>query len=411
MKKLFKDIGLAGLTDVVRILRSLIMVPILTRAVGAAGYGMLTQIRVSIIFIMPFLALGLGNSVVRFLSGEKNKVIIRDSFLSSVICVASISFIAASGFYLLSAPLARFILGDEKLFYLIRVAAVLLFLYPVDYMMVVYLRTFRQMKKHFTFLTLEVMSEVSLIAICLFMKLGLTGILFAMILSKALFLAARSVNILSQTGVAIPKWDRLKDLVTFGFPLVLAGSFYLLINYGDRFVIRYFLGIDKVGIYSVGYIVGTLIIVLMTPFEYVLYPKMVSLWNNDQMDEFKLYIKKILGICIFIAVAACLVLITFAKDIVILISNEAFKDAAVVIPYVSLGFLAFGIGIIGERIITLLNKTRLVTYIYGVLGSLNILLNIIFVPRMGIQGAALATLVTFSLYLLITFSISYRYIV
>ena len=192
---------------------------------------------------------------------------------------------------------------------------------------------------------------------------------------------------------------------------MLVNSFFLLINYGDRYIVRFFLGIDKVGIYSVGYALGMFIIAIMRPFEYVLYPKIAAYWNNNEMEKVKSYIKKTLSLSVPIAVLTCLLMIIFAKQIVGMVSNEAFISAVPTVPYLTLGFLIFGIGIIGERIITLLNKTKMLLYIYSSLAVFNIFLNILLVPRLGIQGAALATFMTFTLYSLITLGIAHRYIV
>jgi len=411
MKKLLRDIGIVGTTDFLRTVKALIIIPILTKTLGAAGYGIVTQIRVTIMVLTPMLVLGLDEALIRFISGEKTKTTIRNDFLSVGAVVALFSIFIAALFYVFAHQIAFCILGNRGLFSLIRLLSVLLLLYPIDHITTTYYRTFRQIKNYFLFLNSELLVEIALITSTVFLGHGIEGVLLALIACKALFLALKCVNILIQIGPSVPTLNRMKEFIGFGMPLVLAGSFYFLINYGDRYVIRHFLGIESVGVYAVGYTLGMLVIVLMTPFDYVLYPRIAAYWNNNELDKVKLYMKKILSISVSIAVLACLALIFFAKRLVVLISTESFVEAASVVPYVSVGFLIFGVGIVGERIISLLKKTKVLTYVYAFLGLLNITLNIIFVPRMGIKGAALATFITFVSYTTITLGRTYRYLI
>ena len=68
-----RRIGLIGFTQSIISLRGLITLPILTKTLGASGYGILAQIIVTIALLMPFLQLGLGASLVRFLPSKNKK--------------------------------------------------------------------------------------------------------------------------------------------------------------------------------------------------------------------------------------------------------------------------------------------------------------------------------------------------
>jgi len=411
MRKTFKDISWVGATDFLRTLKMLILLPLLTMSLGPEKYGILTQIKVTVMLLMPFLVLGLDKAIIRFLAGEKDKSVIRNNFLSSALCIFILSLLCASLFYLLSRPLASWLFGKEQLFPLVRVTALLLILYPLDYILIIYFRTFLQMRRYFVFLSMEITCEVFLITFFVLKGEGLAGVLIALVLCKALFLTLKAIKIFSQTGLSIPAYDRLPSFLIFGLPLALADAFYLLVIYGDIYVIRHFLSIDRVGIYSVGYALGMFVVALIRPFEYVLYPKVAAYWNSGEMGKVKVYIRKTLIASVAITTLACFFLIRFAEKIVALITKENFNDASSTIPCLAIGFLILGIGLMSEKIIILLNKTRALLYVYGLLGGFNIALNIILVPRMDIQGAALATLVTFAMYSLITSGMAYKYII
>jgi O-antigen/teichoic acid export membrane protein len=65
--KLFAQrVGLVGITNLIFSLRGLI--PILTKTLGASGYGIWAQIIVTISLITPIVMLGLPSAMVRFLA-------------------------------------------------------------------------------------------------------------------------------------------------------------------------------------------------------------------------------------------------------------------------------------------------------------------------------------------------------
>ena len=72
-KKFTKDIGIVGITQLITMLRGFILLPIITKLLGAENYGIWTQITVTIGLVTPVIVLGLPYSLVRFLAGEKDR--------------------------------------------------------------------------------------------------------------------------------------------------------------------------------------------------------------------------------------------------------------------------------------------------------------------------------------------------
>ena len=70
--------------------------------------------------------------------------------------------------------------------------------------------------------------------------------------------------------------------------------------------------------------------------------------------------------------------------------------------FVAAGFAIFYVGIVGERVLGLANRPRTVTAIYAGLAVVNVGLNAILIPRLGLMGAAVATLASFALYTVAT---------
>lgn len=408
--KYITDIGFAGLADFLRLGGTFFLIPILTKILGPEEYGIWSLIKTTLVILTPIVVLGLDTAVMRFIPGAQKKELIREGFISSEVAIIFFSFVVSAACFFLSKPLSLFLLGSEKWEYCVRLLAALLFVFSIDRMGLVFLRSVGRIKLHSALMTIGSLFEIGMVIYVVLSGAGIVGALIAILAVKLLFALITHGFIYISIGVSRIKFAVIKQYARFGFPIVVAMFFYMLVNYADRYLINYFLDAAQVGIYSVGYAVGSLVIIATTPFEYVLYPKLVSYWNNNELSRMKTYAKKTLMVSMAMGAAMCLFITVFSKKIIIIVSTQAFEAAAPVIPYIGFGFFIFGIGIIGERIITLLNKTRLIMHIYGLLAVINILLNIILIPKIGIQGAALATFITFFLYSVIMLSISYKYI-
>ena len=95
--KFAKDVGLMGITQAILGLQAFLLLPILTKFLGATDFGIWSQIRITVSLLSGFAMLGLGSAVVRFMSGQENKEKVSKEFIS----VLFISIVTAIVFGLL----------------------------------------------------------------------------------------------------------------------------------------------------------------------------------------------------------------------------------------------------------------------------------------------------------------------
>ena len=97
-----------------------------------------------------------------------------------------------------------------------------------------------------------------------------------------------------------------------------------------------------------------------------------------------------------------------SKEMITLLASEKYIDASPLMPIimagVMLGFIfPFSAGFH-------LNKnTTMILTLTSIMAIFNIVLNIFFVPRMGIEGAAYATLISFFLYIILSYQLSKKH--
>jgi len=407
-EKFVKDIGLVFVTDSVKILASVLIIPIITKTLGAAGFGIWNQLRITVTLISTFTIIGLHHSFLRHLAGESDKERIAREFWAIILAIFILGCSFASIFFLSGDVLYVYIFGKEQIPHLITMTTVLLAVFPLDYFMTSYFHTFRQMKNHSLLTIAEMVTQVGLLALLIYMDYGIFGAALAFLMTKICFLFLRSSKIILQIGFSVPELKVILPYIRFGFPMVLSGTFFLIVNFADRYIINYFLGIQEVGIYSFVYNIGNLIMTIMTPIMYILYPTLAECWNNRQYDDLRRYIRYSIKYNLFLSIPIAFSLVVLSEEITLTLSSPQFLSGSLLIPLLVMAFLIFGVGVVGEHMMIILGKTKTVFTIYFSLSLLNISMNIILVPMMGIAGAALNTLVSFVLYSSVTLSISWR---
>jgi O-antigen/teichoic acid export membrane protein len=96
--------------------------------------------------------------------------------------------------------------------------------------------------------------------------------------------------------------------------------------------------------------------------------------------------------------------IAFGADILTIMAPEAYAGALMVIPWVALAMIPFGmypILSIGPKIV---KRPNLIAWVAIMAAALNVALNIVLLPVWGIVGAAIATFVAYSFLSVVTYN-------
>lgn len=199
----------------------------------------------------------------------------------------------------------------------------------------------------------------------------------------------------------------LNELVLKAFPYGLAGFFYLIYFQSDLIILKYMKGEVEAGIYNVGFIIIAAVYIFPTVvYQKFLMPKL-HVWQNVNRDKVRsVYYYGNIAMFSFglIAVALIYLLMPTAMPIIF---GEDYNSAISLVLFLSLAipfrFIAASSGAIlntGEHIIA---KVKLMS----IIATLNIIINIILIPKYGIYGAAAATI--FSEFLsMVLYSLYYR---
>jgi O-antigen/teichoic acid export membrane protein len=135
-------------------------------------------------------------------------------------------------------------------------------------------------------------------------------------------------------------------------------------------------------------------------------------YDENNMNEVKTVLRYSLKYFLLLAIPATFGLSLLSKPILTILSTpEIAAQGYLVTPFVATSAVLFGVRAVIAQIIILKKKTKITGTIWIMAAILNLGLNIIIVPYMGILGAAITTLLAFAFALILTSFYSHKYFI
>jgi O-antigen/teichoic acid export membrane protein len=405
-----RHVGYIIIVNIAVLLLGLIQVPILTKGLGTTLYGTWSLIMVTISLIVPFAMLSFSMSVVRFLSAEKDIRIVREDFYSACTIVFTSGTIFSALLFFSSDYLAVSIFKDADVSSYIRLASVLVLINSMHTVILAFFRMRRWIGLYSILNLLTAVFRVGLIAAAILLGHKLNGVIIVVIINGALFSLFPLLIIFRQAGFQPPRFSHMKSYLKWGIPLTPNSAMLWIMSVSDRYMVSYFLGVSSAGVYSAAYAIGNYASFALMSLGIVLYPTISKAYDEGKRDETAKYLKYSVKYLMMIAIPSAFGLSILAKPLLQILTTSEFVPGYVIIPYVSSGAVLFCFYQTCVYIIHLVGKTHITVRLLGTAAALNIGLNLILIPRMGIVGAAIATLIAYGVLGILTLMVSRRYL-
>lgn len=396
-KRFAKDVGIIGTTNLILVLRNLILIYIIAKTLGASGYGIWAQVIVTLKFIAPIASLVLDFTFVRFFAGERTKEEIQEGFYSILVTMFLWSCFVALIIFCLAPPIAKALFRDAEATGIVRMTAILIPFTIINTLFLFYFRTFRQMKTYSALIISQNFGEIALISCLIALGFGVFGAVISLLIVGVLIDLIMLGMIVFQIGIKVPRFSNIRSYLKFGLPLIPSYLSHWMTDSSDRYILVLFIGMEAVGIYSVAYRIGSILLIFITPLNFVLVPALSKLYDERKIEEVKNLLAYSLKYILILVIPSAFGLSILGKSILRSMARPEFvSPGSLIIPFVALSMALFCIYEILWQVINLVKKTKIIGIIWGVAGLTNLTLNIIFIPMIGILGAAIATLICFA---------------
>ena len=233
------------------------------------------------------------------------------------------------------------------------------------------------------------------ILISIFADLGLEGVTFAYILANLINLIY-AYYILNK-HIVKPKyefdWDFCKKVTLASIPFAVTGILYTIYYSIDIVMLTNMVGDYATGIYNATYKLISVLTLFYSVYTAVIFPVMSRLFKNDKkllIISYEKSIKYLMLIIIPIAIGTMF----YSLDIIQLIYGHKYDQAASVLSILIWTVCLLFISGASNTLLNASHREVTVTKIYAIAAVFNVVLNFIMIPHFSYNGAAITTVLS-----------------
>lgn len=393
----------------------LITFPILTRAMTIEQYGAFSLINTTLMLAVVPSKAGIPNAIIRFFPEFDDSENKRNLFASTIFYYGVIFAICGTFLYLLG-------LGISNYFFDMRTEYALCFIIMAAYQ---FIKPINIIGYNFLRVNNRTILINALSLITKIISVG-AGLMFFLVIIKELYGFFIGTVIAEAIAFCIIfKWffrkfnlnlknvsrKIIRNVILFGFPLLLNEVSYLLLSYGDRFIIDWKIGHEALGVYSVGYNLAMYVSNVITfALSYAVVPIYVDLYQKEGRLKTEQFLNRSMHYLLASIIPICFGYIAVSKEMFIVLASNKYHFAASFSGIILIGNTLLGMNNVLNAGLYIKKRSSTILYIMLFSAIINLLLNIVLVPKIGISGAAIATLIACILSAIITIIFSFPHI-
>lgn len=389
--KLFIDnFVVYGLGGIINSIIPFAMIPIITRILPNTEYYGLNDLTNTLVqFSMPLGVLGLYDAMYRMYFERDNELYRKE------ICTTSLAITLLSGIFIsiimliFNKCIASLFFGDKKYYYLVYIAAVSVMFGTPGNIIAAPIRMQNKRKQYIITHAVAPLLSYSMGLVFIVNGYYLMGLPIATLLSSFIMFITYIIINKKWFGLRYINFAHLKQLLYIGLPLVPNFLIYWVFNSCDKLMITNILSVGEAGIYSVGSKLGHASQLIYTAFaggwQYFAFSTMKE---KDQVSSNSI-IFEYLGILSFVATSF---ICAWSNVIFKILFPEKYISGYITAPYLFFAPLLQMLFQVASNQFLVVKKTWPNFFILSLGAGLNIVLNLLLIPVLGIEGASIATL-------------------
>ena len=377
-------------------LRDLFVLPVFTRMLGAEGYGIYTQLSVTVTLLAPVVTFRLGTAIVRFLPSERDSAGFWQYCQSGLIWSTCTTLVLAMVLIAFPRAVSEIVFGDSAYSEFVVLGTLLLISTAVSIYARSYLRAVQRVKILAVILLLQSTLEVVLSLVAVHSGYGVGGALWALVVVRAGLSVWMLGPVFRNLGQLALKWGPLREMLAYSIPLMPELALYWVNRHINRIVIAQLLGISSVGVYSAAYSLSVSVKFLLSPIGIVIFPLLSKHWDLEHFDQVRQYFAHVNRFGIYISLPACVGLAAISQPLLRVVATPDFAITELLVFFIAFGVAANGLLQINSYAFYLVRATTQITVILLLGSILNVGLNILLVSSLGVLGSGIGTATAFA---------------
>lgn len=368
-----------------------IILPIYTNYLSPSEYGIMTTVQTLSSMVQILLALALAGAITRFYYDYLDDETKQKKYLGSIFGFVFAFSSVVSVILLLSHQFIGDIIFNNipikpYYFYMVGIAW-------LSSLVELPMALFRAQEKAGTFISLNALRAIGTMLVTAYLIInkgfGAEGALIAqLVLSIMIILVAHTLQ--WKNFILSFKLDYIKASLLFSIPLLPHTMSGWIINSADRIILEKYVTLGEIGVYSLAIQVSAVLGLFYSSVNNALVPRYTILRKNNS----ELEAKKLLKIFLLIVIVSGLLSIPFALLGTKLITSSDYHEALILIPILLVGQIINGLYFIPVANLFYTKSTKSIATSSATAALINIVINILLIPYIGIWGAVWATVIS-----------------
>jgi O-antigen/teichoic acid export membrane protein len=405
MRRVASQASFYLIADVIGQLSGFISLPIFTRIFSTAQYGVMGLVDSFFKFTGTLSSMGLRPAVLRlygeFKEGKRDR---GPEHLISTMMSASFLLGAAVSVLCLGALLIPDKFLDPEAKQLIAMAAVIMLFRNVSQMLMSLIQVQEKAKLRSALMLAEryLILGFTLLFAAVF-RWGLRGFFGGIVAAEGLLFLYCTWHALRHLKwrLRLPDNPILRESFAYGLPLLGLNVTGFVTDWGDRFIMSFYREPGELGIYVAGYTLSNYAVQCFVPaLTSALIPVTMNAYAKEGKEATSKTLETFLRYYWLAALPIVFGITAVGEPLIRFVASEKFVDATLVLPWVlaakvvQAAYFPFLAGLFLSK------RTHVLALFMCGAAVLNIGLNLLMIPNLGMVGAAIATLVAYLFYVI-----------
>ncbi len=387
-KALVKNMFIIGIGTFFPKFASIITLPIVTAYLTKAEYGTYDLLLILISLVLPLATLQIQSAAFRFLvqnRSDKDKCI--EIITNIVIFTLLASIIPIAAIY--------FAIGD---YYGSFTRLIICLYFFFDIMLQTVQQIIRGLGKNITYsvsiVTNSLLNMAMIVLLVRIFRLGLSGVAASLVIANSITLFVVIMKEKISGFIIIKKTSRktIKEMIGYSWTLIPNNLSSWVMTLSDRLLLAFFLGVEVNAVYAVAKKIPNLLTAVQSTFS-LAWQENASLSSNDpDIDE---YYSTMFDKVFNVVIGCCLMLIGFSPALFKILIRGDYDEAYYQMPIL---FLAFTFTILSAYLAGIYiadKRTREIGITTTIAAAINLLIDVIAIPLIGIWAASISTLISY----------------
>lgn len=387
-KRLLRHTSIYAAGNILRQLTGFIMLPVYTRFLTPADYGVVGLM----VFVISLIELALGVrlqwAIPKYYFEVKDEHEQSSIVSTAMIISGVISGATATLLILLSKPLSRSLFGSPEFATIFGLFSVLLLTQSLEQYALVYLRLQQRPWSYITLNLVKLIMQLGLnIWFVVYLKMGALGVAVSTMISSSLFALLQLIYTLRHVG-----WNFNSEIagkmIRFCWPLWISGFAGLYIGSANRYYLRIFYSLGDIGLLELASRFSAIISVLVwDPFATFWQVERFKYFHRENAERL---FQSVFNFISTMLVMAALGVSIFAERVIRIMADTTFYRASQAVPFLAIATVFSSLSMFSNFSFLVKEKTGWMSRNTFLTAAIITPLYLVLIPVYGHVGAAIA---------------------